>query len=109
MELFFSRVHQNTVAIDITLAVHRLSRLATVIKGNRIRPDILLTCALLLVVMPPMNTMPVKIVIDTMLETCPDGRARIGRRAIDYNCPASRPSTVVDPIITATGPFLLGA
>src|SRR4029453_16364765 len=56
-----------------------------------------------------MNTGPVEVIADPMLIASPDCGAGICRRRIDYDGTRSGTSTVINPILAPTCPFLVGA
>src|SRR4030095_6174444 len=102
VKFVFSRIHQDPIAIDITLVVDRFIWLAAIIESDRIGPDVLLSLTNFLPIVLPVDSVPVEIVIDTMFEACPDRRTRIGSRSINYNRTGSRAAAVVDPILSSS-------
>src|SRR5215217_241030 len=109
MQLVFTRIHENTVAIYVSLIVGRFVRLTAVVEGYWIRPDVLLSFANLLPVVLPVHAMPVEVVVDAMFEAGPDRRAGIRCRRIDHDRARRRTTTVVDPVPVPALTFFSGA
>src|SRR4030095_4189091 len=68
MKFVFSRIHQDPIAIDITLVVDRFIWLAAIIESDRVGPDVLLSLTHLLPVVLPVHSVPVEVVVDTVFE-----------------------------------------
>src|SRR5215510_1956556 len=109
MELVFTGIDQNTIAIYVNLIVDGFIRLATIVECNRIGPDILFPLANLLAIVLPMHTVPVKIIINTVFETCPDSGAWVRGGRIDDNRAGSRTATVVDPVFASASSLFVSA
>src|SRR5512132_1992057 len=109
MELVFTRIDQDAVAVYVTLIGDGFVRLPTVIEGNGIGPDVLFSLAYFLPVVLPVHAVPVKIIIDAVFETGPDRRARIRGRSIDNNRAGSGTTAVIDPVLAPAFTLLVCA
>src|SRR5437868_7666255 len=108
MKLVFSRIHQNSVTIYVSLIGNRFVRLTAVVESYWIGPNVLLSFANLLPVVLPMHAMPVKVVIDAVFEAGPDRGARIRCRGVDHNRARGGTTTVVNPVFVSALTLLLG-
>src|ERR1043166_6005596 len=77
MKFVLAGIHEDAVAIYITLIGDWFVWLSAVVESYRIRPHVLLFFANLLPVVLPMHAVPVKVVVDAMFEAGPDRGARI--------------------------------
>src|ERR1041384_5278824 len=107
MKLVFTWINEHTITIYVALIVDWLIRLATIVECDRVVPDILFSFAYLLAIVLPVDTMPVKIVIDAVFETGPDGGTWISGGRVDDDRSGSRTPTVVDPVFAPALPFLV--
>src|SRR6478672_7220820 len=94
VQLVFTGIKQHAVAVDVALIGNRLVRLTSVIEGNRIGPNILLTLAYLLPIVLPVHAVPEKIVVNVVFETSPDSCARVRRGRVDHDCAGGRTAAV---------------
>src|SRR6185369_13445958 len=109
MKLVFTWIKQNAITVYVALIVDRLIRLAAIVECDGVGPDILFSFAYLLAIVLPVHTMPVKIVIDAVFETGPDGGTWIRGRRVDDNRSGSRTATVVDPVFVPALAFFVSA
>src|SRR6476620_307341 len=106
MKLVLTRVHQNTVAIDISLIVNWLVGLTAIVKGNWIDPNVLFSFTCFLSIVLPVHSMPIEVIINAMLKAGPDSCTRVGRRRIDNDRARSWSAAVIDPVLSSAGTFL---
>src|ERR1051325_1585702 len=109
MQLVFTRIHQNAVAVYVALVVDWFVWLSAVVERDRVDPHILFSLAYLLPVVLPVHAVPVKIVVNAVFETSPDGAARISGRSVNDNGARSRTAAVIDPVLASVFTFLVCA
>ncbi len=107
MELFFTGVYEDAITVYVTLIGDRLVRLSAVVERYRICPDILPPFADLLPIVLPMDPVPVKVVVDAVLETGPYSRARIGSGRINHDRACRRSPAVVYPVPATSRTLLI--
>src|SRR5262245_48424344 len=83
VKLVFAWIDQQAVAVGVILIVRGFVRLATVVEGDRIGPDVLYAVALFLSVVSPMDAVPIEIGFDPVFETGPGHDTRVGGRGVD--------------------------
>src|SRR6185436_2463903 len=86
-----------------------LVRLATIVEGDGIGPDVLLALAYLLTIVLPVHAVPVKVVVDVVFETGPDGCARVCRWCVNHDRPGSGTAAVINPVLPSAATFFSGA
>src|SRR4029079_16983095 len=101
MKRVFTWINQNTITIDVALIVDWFIRLTAIVECDRVGPDILFSFADFLAIVLPVHTVPVKIVIDVVFETGPDGGTWIRGGRVDDDRSGSRTATVVDPVFVS--------
>src|SRR5689334_2624824 len=101
MKFVLTRVNEHAVAVYVTLIVDWFIWLATIVERDWIGPYVLLSLAYLLAVVLPVHTVPVKIIVNAVLETRPDRCARIRGRCIDDNRAGGRTTAVIDPVFAS--------
>src|SRR5262245_17097929 len=108
MKLLFAGVDQHAIAVGEILIVRGFVRLAAVVEGDRIDPDVLYAVPLFLSVVSPMYAVPVEIDFDAVFETGPGHDARVGGRGVNHDRAGGRTPAVIYPMIAATRPLTLG-
>src|SRR5215467_3844808 len=98
MKFVLTWIHEDAVAVYISLIVDWFVWLSAVVEGYRIRPHVLLSFANLLAVVLPVHAMPKKVVVDAVFEAGPDRGARIRCRRIDHDRARCWTTAVVDPV-----------
>src|SRR5262249_30265327 len=105
VKLLFAGIDQHAVAVGEILIVGGFVRLAAVVEGDRIDPDVLDAVALFLSVVSPVDAVPVEIDFDAVFETGPGHDAGVSGRGVNHDRAARRAPAVVYPMIAATRPF----
>src|SRR6185503_12174017 len=109
VKFVFPGINQNPITIYVTLIVEWFVWLAAVVERNWIGPNILFALPDLLPVVLPVHAMPVKVIIDSMFETGPDGRTRICRRCVNNNRAGRRTPAVINPVFASALTFVIRA
>src|SRR5690242_20644764 len=73
-------IHQNAVAIYVSLILNRFVWLSPIIKRNWVGPNVLFSLTYLLSIVLPVHTLPEEIIVNTMLKARPYCCSGIRRR-----------------------------
>src|SRR6185295_16609690 len=95
MQLVFSGIQEDTVAVDISLVGKGLVRLAAIVEGDRVGPDVLLALAYLLAIVLPVHAVPVKVVVNVVLKARPYSCARVCCRRVNHDRAGCRTAAVI--------------
>ena len=109
MQLVFAGIQQHTIAVDISLIGKGLVRLAAIVEGDWIGPDVLLALAYLLAIVLPVHAVPEKVVVDVMFKTGPDSGARVCSRRVNHNRAGGRTAAVINPVLASAATFFSSA
>src|SRR5215468_11818902 len=103
VQLLFTGIEQHAVAVGEVLIVDGFVRLAAIVEGDRIRPDILVALALLLRIVPPVYAVALKVDFDAVLEAGPRNDARVSRGRVYQQRAYGRTAAVVRPVLPSFG------
>src|SRR6185503_8489879 len=109
VQLVFTGIQQYTIAVDISLIREWLVRLATIVEGDWVGPDVLLTLAYLLAIVLPVHTVPEKVVVNVMFETGPDGGTRVRSGRVNHDRAGRGTAAVINPVLSSAAPFFSSA